>query len=215
MSAPPLGARIRGVVWYFLIPFHLSTTSLILLNDKYLENTTITGSSMSPTLSPDYETTKRCDSVLWKKSRPTQHLKRGDVVFFHAPHNPEGTAVKRVVALGGDTVLLDPKRRPRDVENGRVNEAARKWDVWKGRVEVPQGHVWVEGDNWRKTRDSNDYGPVSKSLILGKAWCLSRPVSQFGTRPWEGYQVRTRVIQGKQVAQDRRDEVLPTWEPYG
>ncbi|KAF2161119.1 hypothetical protein M409DRAFT_28449 [Zasmidium cellare ATCC 36951] len=215
MASPPLRSRIRGTIWYLLVPFHLSTTSLILLNDNLLEYTTITGSSMSPTLSPDYETTQRCDGVLWKKWRPTRDLRRGDVVFFSAPHNPEGTAVKRVVALGGDTVLLDPKRRPKEVENGRTSEAARKWDVWKGRVVVPPGHVWVEGDNWRKTKDSNDYGPVSKSLIQGKAWCLYRPYTQFGSKPWEGYKVQTKVIEGKEVVRNRKDAAMPVWEPHG
>lgn len=217
MSLPPfLRARLRGTLWYILTPLYLVSTTTILLNNNYAEVTRITGSSMSPTLSPLYATSpdNPTDSILWSKWQPTRSLRRGDVVCFSAPHN-QGTAVKRVVALGGDTVLLDPRRRPRDAENGRVNEAARRWDVWRGRVVVPEGHVWVEGDNWRSTRDSNDYGPISKSLVQGKAWVLWAPWGQFGTRPWEGYDIRTRVIKGEEIVRKRTDEGVATWEPHG
>lgn len=170
---------------------------------------------MSPTLSPNYEATKKCDWVLWKKWQPERNLSRGDVVLFWTPHNPDGQAVKRVVALGGDTVLLDPKRRPKDAENGRPNPAAKKWDIWKGKVVVPEGHVWVEGDNWRSTLDSNDYGPMSKSLILGKAICLLNPWNQIGMRPWMGFVNKTRVVEGQEVVRRRSDDAVHTWEPHG
>jgi len=69
--------------------------------------------------------------------------------------------------------------------------------MWKGRAVVPEGHVWVEGDNWRESRDSNWYGPISKSLILGKAKAVVLPVERFGMKPWEQYKSRTKVIPGE------------------
>lgn len=212
MPLPTLLLRYARPAFYF----SLGATSLILLNDSYLESTTITGPSMSPTLSPLYETTQKRDIVLWDKFQPTKNLQRGDVVLFYLPHNPEGTAVKRVIALGGDTVLLDPRRRPRDAENGRVNEAARKWDILGGRVVIPPGHVWVEGDNWRKTRDSNDYGPISRSLIVGKARaCVVWPWGERSVRPWEGYASGTRVVTGREVVRRRDLEGIKSWEAHG
>jgi hypothetical protein len=32
-------------------------------------------------------------------------------------------------------------------------------------VKVPPGHIWVEGDNWRHTVDSNDYGTVRVACV--------------------------------------------------
>lgn len=215
LARTSLGSRTRYALRYFVIPTTLTGTSLILLKDWFLEVTWITGSSMSPGLSPDYEATQRRDVMLWKKWNPERNLHRGDVILFSTPHKPDGLGVKRVVALGGDTVLLDRKRRPKDAENGRPNPAAKKWDIWKGKVVVPEGHVWVEGDNWRSTLDSNDYGPMSKSLILGKAICLLRPWNQIGTRPWEGLENKTRVIEGQEAVRRSRNDDMCVWEPHG
>lgn len=129
--------------------------------------------------------------------------------------------MKRIIALGGDTVLLDPKRRPDSVLNGRLNPAAKSWDLRNGKVLVPEGHVWVEGDNVEKTLDSNAYGPVSESLIQGKALAVIWPPSQFAQRPWEGYESRTRIVKGefeRRMIRTRRDDgqvQTPMWKPHG
>lgn len=36
-------------------------------------------------------------------------------------------------------------------------------------VEIPVGHVWLEGDNKAYSRDSRHYGPVPYALLQGKA----------------------------------------------
>lgn len=170
-------------------------STLIFFNDHILEPTRITGSSMSPTLSPNFSTTGAKDSMLWRKWNATSNIQRGDVVHFANPTKPESLAVKRVIALEGDVVHLDPRRRPAN-NDGREAPEARSWDAWDGKATVPQGHVWVEGDNWRCSRDSNWYGPISRSLINGRAARVLTPGSRFWGRPWEGYEIRTRVVKG-------------------
>lgn len=173
----------------------------VFLNDNYIEVLAVSGASMQPTLSPNYRVDGTRDFVYFNKWEPVKGLQRGDVILFQAPHKPDSLSVKRVVALGGDTVLLDTRRRPEDVMSGVENEAAKKWDVLfqrrMGRVQVPEGHVWVEGDNWRSSNDSNAYGPISRGLILGTARCLVWPLKEFGSRPWEtwtGQGRRTKVV---------------------
>lgn len=71
---------------------------------------------------------------------------------------------------------LDWRRRPL---NGKK---AEQWDLMgsmhersltsKRRVKVPYGHVWVEGDNWEQSHDSNYYGPVSRVVKDGAAETL-------------------------------------------
>lgn len=140
------------------------------------------------------------------------------MVLFHSPHNPERLSVKRVIALAGDTVLLDPRRRPEDVENGRRNEAVKGWDMQfkmnEGRWEVPEGHVWVEGDNWRLSKDSNSYGPISRGLVVGRAVGLLWPLGQVGQRPWEEWRGRTKVVAGKERRSGREDDVSGLWGSY-
>ncbi|EME85674.1 uncharacterized protein MYCFIDRAFT_161314, partial [Pseudocercospora fijiensis CIRAD86] len=152
---------------YTVLPFQMAVCTTIFINDSVVEVASVNGDSMHPTLSPDYSKDGSRDYVIWKKWNATKNLQRGDIVLFHSLQNPENLSIKRVVALGGDTVVLDPKRRPEE--------------------EIPEGHVWVEGDNWRSTHDSNAYGPISKSSVLGKAIGIFKPFGQFGSKPWEGY----------------------------
>lgn len=38
-----------------------------------------------------------------------------------------------------------------------------------GEVVVPQGHLWIEGDApYRRSVDSNMFGPVPEQLVIGK-----------------------------------------------
>lgn len=98
--------------------------------------------------------------------------------MLNLPHKPEKLGIKRVVALEGDWVMLDWKRRPKDSIEGPT-AAGQVWDaigeqkefgVGKRRWKVPLGHVWVEGDNTGMSKDSNDYGPVSLcGLLIGSS----------------------------------------------
>lgn len=72
-------------------------------------------------------------------------VRRGDVVVFRSPLDPEKVVLKRVIAVEGDIVHT---RAPCPVD----------------KQEIPIGHVWVEGEHPEGSRwsyDSNSYGPVS------------------------------------------------------
>lgn len=210
MSLPtrrPLRLLLTAAFW--------TTALTAATNDYLIELTPITGRSMSPTLSPLYHTTGSRDTLLWLKWRPTRDLQRGDIVLYHTPLRAEGSAVKRVIALAGDTVILDPRRRPDGEGVPAERTAARNWDAMAPRVEVPYGHVWVEGDNWRASQDSNHFGMLSKSLIVGRAVGIVWPLGRWG-RPWEkdgeggvGRKGgRTKVVVG-------RERVPLEWEDLG
>ncbi|MBC7293668.1 MAG: signal peptidase I [Thermoleophilia bacterium] len=106
---------------------------------------------------------------------------RGDVVVFHPPGKPDSDPfIKRVVAVGGDTVA---------VHGGLlyVNGVAQEEPFIKEHpiagefpeTEVPPGHVWVMGDNRNNSGDSRVFGPVSISAILGKAFAVYWPLSHI------------------------------------
>ncbi|KAI7339367.1 hypothetical protein KC315_g1261 [Hortaea werneckii] len=167
--------------------------------------TSVTGGSMEPTLSPLDNTTGQKDYVLWNKWEIESKIRRGDIVLFSLPGRPDDHGTKRVIATEGDTVILDPRRRPKHEASGRDLPESTGWDMYLRRVEIPPGHVWVEGDNWRKTRDSNWYGPISKSLIQGKASAVVWPWDRSGSKPWESFKSKTQVIQG-QPREERENE---------
>ena len=73
-------------------------------------------------------------------------LTYGDVVVVEHPLRA-GTVCKRIVALPGDIVVAK-----------RENTT----------FVVPDGHLWIEGDNKENSTDSRCYGPVPASLVIGK-----------------------------------------------
>lgn len=160
---------------------------------------------MAPSLSPDANETGKQDWVIIRRYGLTRDLKRGDVVTFWKPHRPDEISIKRVVGLPGDTVyphrgyavekstgkrlgLMDglPEVDAEDVE-GEMEE---------GKIVVPHNHVWVEGDNWRKSYDSNDIGPISMGLLDGRALRVWRD-GWFRDIGDERKEVKSRVVAGE------------------
>jgi len=84
---------------------------------------------------------------------------RGDIVVFVSPKEPYDYVIKRVIGLEGDTVTSH--------QHSRI------------RVKIPEGHCWVEGDNWHNSVDSNKYGPISKGLIFGVATHVIWPMHRW------------------------------------
>ena len=48
------------------------------------------------------------------------------------------------------------------------------------RLQVPVGHVWVEGDNAENSNDSNSFGPVPAGLVQAQVRCKVWPLSEIG-----------------------------------
>ena len=95
---------------------------------------------------------------------------RGDVVVYEVPGSDNPPYLKRVVALGGDTVEL---RNARLLINGAPIEEpyasySGQASTSFGPVTVPEDHVFIMGDNRDMSIDSRDHGSIHKSHLLGK-----------------------------------------------
>lgn len=96
------------------------------------------------------------DIVLMDRISPRFGLvKVGDVVICKSPTDPTQTVCKRVAALEGDII------------------------PGAHRATVPQGHVWLLGDNPDNSTDSRYYGAVPAALIKGRVFCRIYPFSGF------------------------------------
>lgn len=90
---------------------------------------------------------------------------RGDLVIASHPLLPERTVGKRIIAMGGDTVEVNPgSLRPAKSEAGGGEGEGGAGEY----LRVPPGHVWLQGDNLSNSTDSRDYGPVPLALVLAR-----------------------------------------------
>lgn len=116
---------------------------------------------------------------------PIDPIRRGDVVVFKYPEEPERDFIKRVVGLPGETIELRNKRvyvdsKPLDEpyihyleppQDGAPGEEGTEFDVRRqyGPVKVPAGHYFMMGDNRDNSQDSRYWGFLPREYVKGKA----------------------------------------------
>jgi signal peptidase I len=136
---------------------------LVVLLVTALEPLRVTSQSMSPTLDTG-------DQVLVDKLTDRWRAPAvGDVVVYRDPVG-ERLVVKRVVALGGQTVALEDGEL---VVNSTVRhepqiDVSRIDSTYFGPVTVPPDAVFVLGDNRAESIDSRTYGPIPVDDLLGR-----------------------------------------------
>ena len=114
----------------------------------------------------------------------------GDVVTFDSPLKEGETLVKRVVAVGGQTIDLKGGRFYVDGEpldepytDGKPTESLSGFDGSQGieyPYEVPEGTIWVMGDNRTNSKDSRFFGPVSVDDVTSRVLFIYWPLSHVG-----------------------------------
>jgi signal peptidase I len=112
--------------------------------------------------------------------RLTTGISVGDVVVVQHPDRV-GTVCKRVLGLPGDIVT---KPTMRTKKQHILDRSLRD------NIIVPDGHLWIEGDNSWNSSDSRSYGTVPAALIVGRVllrvWPLrGKAMMERGARPVE------------------------------
>ena len=114
----------------------------------------------------------------------------GDIITFDSPTDSSMTLVKRVIAKEGDVV---------DIHDGclYVNGFLQEEDYVHDKptyelenypsvsiyypYKVPEGYVWVMGDNRTNSSDSRYFGPIKEDSITGIVFFRFWPFNRFGT----------------------------------
>ena len=102
--------------------------------------------------------------------------KRGEIIVFQFPLDPNKDFVKRVVGLPGETIEM---RDGRVFVNGGLLE--EPYLTVKDRsnaapVRLKEGEYYVLGDNRSHSNDSRSWGPVPEANLRGKVWMVYWPV---------------------------------------
>lgn len=111
---------------------------------------------------------------------PVSEPKKGDIIVFKFPKDPSKDFIKRVVGVGGDTVEIRDKKvyvngehQDGDFIVHSDNHIIPPSPIHPrdnlGPVKVPEGRLFVMGDNRDESNDSRFWGFVNVSAVRGKA----------------------------------------------
>lgn len=130
----------------------------------------------------------------WLLTHSKTEYEQGDIVVITQDNYFQEPLIKRVIAVGGQTVDIDYATATVYVDGIALDEPYVKegYLIQKGEYRefpytVPEGHLFCMGDNRNGSSDSRSalVGPVDERQILGKAFIRILPFGDFDIYDYE------------------------------
>jgi signal peptidase I len=120
------------------------------------------------------------DMRVWNRREP----QRGDLVIHRGPGRAESFLLRRVIGLPGESIEIRDKRvyvngepieepwatysDPRTYSDSRFSPPQVRTRDQYGPLVVPDGSLFLLGDNRDNSYDSRFQGPIDRSLLIGR-----------------------------------------------
>ncbi|MBO5274153.1 MAG: signal peptidase I [Clostridia bacterium] len=160
--------------------FAFSLTFVLLILTFVGRHSPVDGTSMVPTLA---------DKDMLLVSNLFYTPENGDIIVFQPTSAYNEPYVKRVIATGGQTVDIDFENWIVTVDGevveedyiNRVSMPMRDYNNDIYPLEVPEGYLFVMGDNRNGSKDSRhpEVGLVDERLVIGEVKCRILPVDSI------------------------------------
>ncbi|TCS96445.1 signal peptidase I [Hazenella coriacea] len=172
-------------IWFFSIS--LGVAVALLVSIFIFQPTTVDGHSMEPTLQnnnrvfisklprtfsykPKYEEIVIVDARVDQPRSFKEDLLDSPLVqkLVRTKKN-EDILIKRVIGKPGDRLVFKNHKVYRNGLALKENYIKEEWMLYTSEKEitVPEGHIFVLGDNRNKSRDSRQIGPIPIDHVLG------------------------------------------------
>lgn len=124
------------------------------------------------------------DELSYRFNQP----KRGDIVVFRYPQDPQEYFIKRVIGLPGEKVQLKNGEvyifNQINPDGAKLEEPYlpanhKTFALNEEPVTLGQNQYFVLGDNRNSSRDSRYFGPVSSSFFIGKVFFRGWPFERL------------------------------------
>lgn len=125
------------------------------------------------------------DEISYRFNQP----KRGDIVVFRYPRDPQEYFIKRVIGLPGEKVEIKDGRikiyNQDNVdgfllsENYLPQETKTYGGLGQEQVQMENDEYFVMGDNRNSSKDSRSFGPVDRSFITGRVLLRGWPLNKL------------------------------------
>ncbi|NPV86150.1 MAG: signal peptidase I [Anaerolineae bacterium] len=174
MSEQPTRPRTSSVRGFILETLQTLILAVVLyfLIDTVVARVRVENISMQPTLQPG-------EFILVNKfAYRLGEVRRGDIIVFQYPQNPQEDFIKRVIGLPGDHIQIDEGRLI--VNNHLISEDyISSPPAYSGEWVVPENNLFVLGDNRPQSSDSHSWGFVPMENVIGRALMIYWPLDEM------------------------------------
>lgn len=169
--------KVRREVFEWVQAIVIAVVLALIIRNFVFTVVRVDGQSMEPTLQHNDR------MIVW---RVGYEPKQSDIVIF----NPQGYDkniywVKRVIALEGQHVTIDYSENAVYVDGERIEEAYLGERMLPQQtitdITVPEGYVFVMGDNRNHSTDGRVIGPIKEESIIGRAVLRFWPMNKIET----------------------------------
>ena len=157
----------------------IAVVAALLIRYFIVELYVVDGPSMRPTL--QHEERLVVNKFIYHMRAP----EKGEVIIFRYPRDPSRDFIKRVIATAGDTIEIKDGHVYVNDQLLREDYILEKTRTEYPKVTIPEGTIFVMGDNRNNSEDSRfpDVGFVPLDLVKGKAVLIFWPASEIKTLP--------------------------------
>ncbi|MDP5273418.1 signal peptidase I [Chengkuizengella sp. 2205SS18-9] len=172
-----------NTAWEWIKSILIAVALVVIIRSFLFTPTVVSGQSMEPSF---FNTDKLIvNKILYSIREP----ERGEVIIFEA--NQEQDFIKRVIALPGETVevkgdqvfvngeLLDEPYIQDEIDAAKKNGGTYNNLDFPEAI-VPEGRLFVMGDNRPNSQDSRRIGFITYDQVIGRADLVFWPIQDIG-----------------------------------
>ncbi|PIR42068.1 MAG: signal peptidase I [Candidatus Yanofskybacteria bacterium CG10_big_fil_rev_8_21_14_0_10_37_15] len=176
---PKIKSEIIAFVWETIKIVVISLAIILPIRYYLVQPFFVKGASMEPNFEDgDY-------LLVDELSYRLRDIERGEVIIFRFPQQPSQFFIKRVIALPEETIQIKNnkvtifnKENPQGLMLNETYLALDQETLGSITTKLDDNEYFVLGDNRLQSSDSRRWGPVNRSLILGRAFLRPWPFTK-------------------------------------